>query len=401
MPGSLGELVLGWEKHFRLVQFLDHTPHYVRTFHAWDTAERGDRALARRLVGEQAARDFERYFGVGNAVFRLREQALYRVVLEKRPAPKVSAAPIRPRDVDSPESPVIRRVGGASTEAVRAHYDVSNDFYRLWLGPTMMYSSGRWEAGAERASLEDAVDNKIDTFVRWTGAAGAGRLLDVGCGWGHTLRRAVQRHGVRTAVGLTPSRAQWEHLIAHPAPGVEPRCERWEDHRPLAPYDAVLTFGAFEHFARDGSTGAERVAAYRSFFRRCYDWLAPDGRVGVETIGHDDAPDTDEPQGRGPLGDTVLSVYPESLCPNLSELVLGFEPWFEVEVLESAAADFARTMQHWTSALRANQQAADDLVGPDRTKQYRRYLIASDVQFRLGVITNYRVVLHRRPAPRR
>jgi cyclopropane fatty-acyl-phospholipid synthase-like methyltransferase len=94
-------------------------------------------------------------------------------------------------------------------------------------------------------------------------------------------------------------------------------------------------------------------------------------------------------------------VYPESLCPNLSELILGFEPWFELEVLQSAASDFARTVRQWTRNLRANLQAAVDLIGPERAKQYRQYLIASDVQFRLGVITNYRVVLHRRAVPRR
>jgi cyclopropane-fatty-acyl-phospholipid synthase len=397
MPASLGEVVLGWERHFRLVRFDEHTAHYVRTFRAWDAAERADRHLARSLVGDEPARAFEQYFAVGPAVFRLREQALYRVVLDKRPAPKASPAPVRPSDLEVNPPPA---APGASTAAVRAHYDISNDFYRLWLGPTMMYSSGRWDSGDRSMTLEQALDNKIDAFVGWTAAAGAGRLLDVGCGWGHTARRVVRRHGIGTAVGLTPSRAQYDFMVTEAVDGVEPRCERWEEHRPAEPYDVVLTFGAFEHFAPDGSTGAQRVLAYRRFFRQCFGWLHPGGRLGIETIAHDDAPDTTSPLGRGPLGDTVLGVYPESLCPNLSELVLGFEPWFEVMRLESAADDFARTMKCWAADLRTHRTTAEDLVGPDTTRQFWQYLVASDVQFRLGVITNYRVVLRRRPAIR-
>jgi cyclopropane-fatty-acyl-phospholipid synthase len=396
MPASLGELVLGWERHFRLSRFDEHTAHYVRTFRAWDTAERAHRQLARSLIGDGPARAFEQYFAVGRAIFRLREQALYGVILERRPPPLMSSAPLQPADL-APDRPA---VGGASTAAVRAHYDISNDFYRLWLGPTMMYSSGRWDPDDRHAPLEDALDNKIDTFVRWTGAVGAGRLLDVGCGWGHTARRAVERHGVGTVVGLTPSRAQHDFMVADNVGGVEPRCERWEEHSTGERYDAVLTFGAFEHFAPDGSTAAQRVHAYRHFFRRCFDWLPPGGRLGMETIAHDDAPDTTSPLGRGPLGDIVLGVYPESLCPNLSEIVLGFEPWFEVRRLESAADDFARTMKCWAGRFRNQRTAVEDLVGPVTARRFWQYLVASDVQFRLGVITNYRVVLRRRPTTR-
>jgi len=394
MPASLGELALGWETHFRLRHFLDHTDHYVRTFRAWSLAERRDRDLARRSVGEARARAFEQYFAVGEAIFRLREQALYRVVLEKRPAPKVWAVVVRPSDVVQ-ASPV----GGASTGAVRAHYDLSNDFYRLWLGPTMVYSSGRWPSRDEPTSLERAVDEKIDVAAVSIGARCAPRVLDVGCGWGHAVRRLVEVHGVGRAVGLTPSPAQHGYAQACATPGAEVRLERWEEHEPDAPYDAIVSFGAFEHFAPDGSRGPERIAAYRRFFARCHEWLVPGGRLALEAIGHDDAPDTDAPLGRGPLGDAVLGVYPESLCPHLGELVLGFEPWFRVQVLESGSDDFARTMQCWARNLRARRDEAIALVGAETVDRFWRYLVASDVQFRLGAITNYRVVLQRRDVP--
>ena len=121
----------------------------------------------------------------------------------------------------------------------------------------------------------------------------------------------------------------------------------------MRPYDAIQSFGAFEHFAKDGTTSTQRIETYRRFFARCFAWLKPDGRLGLETIAHDGAPDTASPLGRGPLGDAVLQLYPESLCPHLCEIVLGFEPYFEVEVLRADADDFARTCRLWQLGLRA------------------------------------------------
>src|SRR5438876_127717 len=82
------------------------------------------------------------------------------------------------------------------------------------------------------------------------------------------------------------------------------------------------------------------------------------------------SPGTSTPLGRGPLGDVVLGVYPESICPHLSELVLGFEPYFEVEVLRADAVDFARTMRGWLVALREQQSRAAGLVGSNVVRRW-------------------------------
>ncbi|HVI17830.1 MAG TPA: class I SAM-dependent methyltransferase, partial [Gaiellales bacterium] len=218
-----------------------------------------------------------------------------------------------------------------------------------------------------------------------------------GCGWGATLRRLVSRHDVRAAVGLTLSEHQREFICRDPVPGAEIRLEGWETYEPQDCFDAIFCFGAFEHFARDGLSAPERVVRYRQFFARCYTWLRPGGRLALETITHDDAPDTAMPLGRGPLGDSVLELFPESLCPQLSEVVLGFEPWFAVEVLRSDAGDFARTFRAWQVALRENESAAATAAGRETARRFRRYLAASEVQFRDGTLTNLRLVLHRRP----
>jgi cyclopropane-fatty-acyl-phospholipid synthase len=393
MPASLAEMVLGWETHFRLSEFLDSTADYVRTFRAWALAYRRRRNDAERLVGPEVARRFDRYLAAGEVCFRLREHALYRVILTKRPQPKSWAVLVRPSDVPPPRSAA--PVAGASPAAVRAHYDLSDAFYATWLGPTMMYTSGLWNAG-DPPDLEAALDRKNDFFAERIRAGPGSRVLDVGCGWGGTLSRLLEHHGVGTAVGLTVSRAQHRYARARPLPGREVRLESWTEHAPDRPYDAVTCFGAFEHFARDGTTGPERIATYRSFFARCFDWTADGARLGLETIAHDDAPDTAVPRGRGPLGDCVLELFPESISPHLSEVVLGFEPWFEVELLRSDAGDFARTMRHWQLRLRAGDAAAARATDPGTVRRFRRYLAASEWQFRDGTLTNYRLVLRRR-----
>jgi cyclopropane-fatty-acyl-phospholipid synthase len=393
MSPALSELVLGWETHFQLDQFHAHPEHYRRTFRAWALALRRHEAEARALVGPDASRTHARYFAGSEALFRLREQTLYRVVLTKRPQAKVWAVTVRPSDLEHAKpSP------GASPAAVSTHYDVSNSFYGLWLGPTMMYSSAMWAEGEEPDDLATAHDRKIDFFAdRVLPSDRSARVLDIGCGWGGTLRRLRETRDLADGVGLTLSPAQHGFLADDPVPGTTISLEDWQDHVPTQPYDAIVSFGAFEHFAQDGSTGPQRIASYRRFFARCHDWLVPGGRLALETIAHDDAPDTDRTLGRGPLGDFVLSLYPESLCPHLGEVVLGLEPYFELETLRSDADDFARTFRAWTIRLRSHREDADRLVGPEVAGRFRRYLAACELQFRTRSITNYRLVLRRRP----
>jgi len=265
----------------------------------------------------------------------------------------------------------------------------------------MMYSSAMWADAADRTDLERAEQQKIDFFAaRVLPGPGPWRVLDVGCGWGGNLRRLAEAHQITHATGLTLSPAQADYLAQHPIPGADIRLEDWNDHGPGEPYHAIFSFGAFEHFARDGTTGPQRIAAYRRFFRSCMEWLVPGGRLGLETIAHDGAPDTNTPLGRGPLGDFVLSLYPESLCPHLGEIVLSFEPFFELEVLRSDPGDFARTCRAWLTALREHEREAAAIVGAPVVQQFRRYLAASEIQFRTRIVTNYRLILRRRPQVR-
>ena len=227
-----------------------------------------------------------------------------------------------------------------------------------------------------------------------------GRLLDVGCGWGAALARPRRRPGL-DAVGLTLSAAQQGALRPVLGRRAEVRLRPGRSTRRSARYDGILSFGAFEHFARDG-TDRSNASSLPPLLRLLPRVAGPGGRLGLETIAHDDAPDTAAVKGRGPLGDAVLELFPESLCPHLPEIVLGFEPWFRLEVLRSDAADFARTFRAWSVRLRGAERRGGELVGADTVTGLpalpRR---PARSQFRTGTLTNYRLVLRRRETPHR
>ena len=192
MPASLSEMVLGWETHFQLVAFLDTPADYLRTFRAWALAHRSRRRAADtagRSRGQR--RRFARYFAAGEVCFRLREHALYRVVLAKRPQPKRWAVPVRPSDV--PDDARGRRAAPRRTPSGPTTTCPTSST-RPGSGPSMMYTSGLWGRRRDPPDLEPALDRKIDFFAERVAAAARRRVLDVGCGWGGTLRRLVQ-HG--------------------------------------------------------------------------------------------------------------------------------------------------------------------------------------------------------------
>ena len=147
--------------------------------------------------------------------------------------------------------------------AVRHHYDVSNEFYRLVLGPSMVYSCAYFDSAAD--TLEQAQDRKLDVVCRKLRLAAGESLLDVGCGWGSLVLHAAANYGVR-AVGVTLSEPQAELARERIRDaGLAERCEiRVQDYREVSdgPYDKVASIGMYEH------VGASRLDRYMGRLRR-------------------------------------------------------------------------------------------------------------------------------------
>jgi cyclopropane-fatty-acyl-phospholipid synthase len=272
---------------------------------------------------------------------------------------------------------------GASPQAIQQHYDVGNDFYQLWLDDTLSYSCALWNEDETDDALGQAQRRKLDYHIAESRAAGGACVLDVGCGWGAMLDRLVHDHGVGRAVGLTLSAEQAAWIAARRDPRLEIRLENWLDHQPAQPYDAILSIGAFEHFARPEWTDAEKVEAYRAFFTRCHQWLKADGRLSLQTIAYGDL---GREEGRQTPGHPFLlqEIFPETDLPTLAELVAASNGLFEIVTLRNDRDHYRRTCRVWFDRLLARRAEATALVGEEVVSRYMRYLKFSATLFHYG-----------------
>src|SRR5665213_994514 len=103
---------------------------------------------------------------------------------------------------------------GASPAAVTSHYDLGNDFFALWLDPEMVYTCAMWSGAGDATDLAAAQQRKIDYYLDAASLAAGGRVLDIGCGWGGALRRAIEARGASAAIGLTLSPSQAEFILS-------------------------------------------------------------------------------------------------------------------------------------------------------------------------------------------
>lgn len=281
---------------------------------------------------------------------------------------------------------------GASAAAIRHHYDAGNRFFALWLDPTMTYSCALWQDGDD--SHQTAQERKLDYLAGGAGIGAAARVLDVGCGWGSMLRRLVERHGVKRAVGLTLSDAQARHVRAWGDERCESRIENWVEHQPLEPYDVIVSSGAFEHFASFSMPRAERVQAYRRFFVRCHEWIAPGGRLALQSIVKGSNVHLDRKTTRDMLF-IVDRIFPESEIPWLSEMLEASERRFDVVSVRNDPDHYEKTCGLWLQGLLDEREAATALVGEQMVADYVRYLGAITQHFADRHLGLARVVFQR------
>lgn len=284
----------------------------------------------------------------------------------------------------------LEQAPGASQDAIGSHYDVGTDFFERWLDPTLTYSAALWEDGDD---LESAQLRKLDYAVAEAGAAGARRVLDVGCGWGSMLTRLVEHHGVETAVGLTLSATQHERIAGWDDPRRQVRLEHWHEHEPDEPYDAIVSIGAFEHFVRHGTSRADKVRTYRSFLSRCRHWLAPGGRMYLQAICKGNARVT--PKALADARFVFEEVFPESDVPWPAELAQASEWLFDIVRLRNDPGHYVMTLSAWLERLLEQAEAAAATVEPETYERYERYLRTSRDHFAEGHAGLLRVTLAR------
>ena len=281
---------------------------------------------------------------------------------------------------------------GASPQAIRVHYDLSDEFFKLWLGPEMIYSCAMFDDAQDLAHTQDlarmqdlatAQLRKLDYHIEAAAAANAARVLDIGCGWGGLLERLVLHAGVKNAVGLTlsPSQANW--VRSHARPGIEVREEHWRDHKPGKPYDAIISIGAFEHFAHPDMDSAKKLDGYRDFFAWCDGALTSRGRLSLQTIAYPAPPSESDRKRMAFIGE---KIFPESELPLIWEPIAAAEGRFELVTLRNDREHYYRTLRHWEHNLMARHDEAAALVGEATVADFQRYLRVSSWGFKLGVV---------------
>jgi len=298
---------------------------------------------------------------------------------DARPSPGSHLSPLHGR-------PVKAHSKTENRAAISFHYDVSNEFYRLWLDEERVYSCAYFTSPDE--SLDQAQRNKLEHVCRKLRLRPGERLLDIGCGWGALACWAARHHGVR-AHGITLSRRQLEYAQQRiRSEGLQEQVTvELRDYRDLAAaglYDKVSSVGMFEH------VGLANMPAYLASVRRV---LRPGGLFLNHGITHD------EEGWNKTLATAFINryVFPDGELDCVSNVQLGMErAGFEIHDVEGLRPHYALTLRHWVQRLEANREAALREVDEPTFRVWRLYMATCALEFESGGTGIYQILASKR-----
>lgn len=277
-----------------------------------------------------------------------------------------------------------RHTPDADARQVQFHYDVSDDFYALWLDERRVYSCAYWRDGV--ATLADAQTAKLDHICRKLMLHSGERFLDVGAGWGALLLWAAEHYGVR-ATGITLSRNQHAYvqkLIDERGLSGRVRIEL-RDYRELPedePFDKIASIGMFEHVGR---------ARLPDYFAKLHRLLVPGGLLMNHGITAGGTRNTQLGAGIGEFIDHY--IFPGGELLHLSRVLetMAETGWEAVDV-ENLRPHYARTLWAWSDALEARVAEARQLTTERVLRAYRLYLAGSAMAFERGWMSLHQVL---------
>lgn len=271
--------------------------------------------------------------------------------------------------------------------AVQYHYDVSNEFYSMWLDPQMVYSCAYFETGDE--SLADAQTAKLEHICRKLQLRAGESFLDIGCGWGALLIHAARHHGVR-AVGVTLSKDQHQLAIervraAGLADQIDVRLQDYRDIDSTHKFDKIASVGMFEH------VGLDQLPSY---FSKVYQLLRPGGLTLIHGITASDPESRSVGLGAGEFIERY--VFPDGELPHVSLAIhRASTAGLELHDAESLRRHYSRTLWCWADAFEANLDRLKTIAGDRRCRIWRAYLGGCAHGFSRGWMNIYQLLFSR------
>lgn len=258
-------------------------------------------------------------------------------------------------------------------EDVQAHYDLSDDFYRLFLDESMTYSCAYFEQ--DDFTLAQAQAAKVDLSLGKCQIQPGMTLLDVGCGWGATAMRAASKYDCKV-IGLTLSKNQLATCQERTKndPRIEFRLQGWEEFD--EPVDRIVSIGAFEHF---------RWERHKAFFEKCFQLMPADGRMMCHTILYDN-PTLDE-AFISYIKFIAKKIFPGGELPTLDRMKdQATKAGFRIEKIQSLQQHYAKTLACWAENLKKREEEAVAIANREIVDRYFRYLLESSHYFKIGKI---------------
>ena len=277
-----------------------------------------------------------------------------------------------------------RHTRASDRRAISHHYDVSNDFYALWLDRNRGYSCAYFRHPDD--SLDAAQEQKLDHICRKLNLQPGERFLDIGCGWGGLMLWAAEHYGVR-AEGITLSKNQHDYVQAQiEARGLAQTCRvRLLDYRDLPehePFDKISSVGMFEH------VGQKNFPAY---FGKIYRLLKPGGVVMNHGITSASLDGSELGSGIGEFIERY--VFPGGELAHVSQVMAAMaRENLECLDAECLRLHYAQTLWHWVDRLEARQEEARRMVGEDRFRIWQIYMGGSAHAFERGWLSLFQIL---------
>ena len=272
---------------------------------------------------------------------------------------------------------------GSDKKEVQFHYDISNDFFKLWQDPSQTYSCAYFEK--DDYTLEQAQLAKVDLSLGKLGLEPGMTLLDIGCGWGSTIQRAVEKYDVNV-IGLTLSENQKQHIEQNRFPNIktersmEVRLQPWEQFE--GKVDRIVSIGAFEHFGFN---------KYDDYFKNTYSWVPDDGVQMMHTIV---IPSDEEIKAKKlPLTMSKVrfikfimdEIYPGGRLPLVAQVTdSATRNGWTVTREQHLQEHYVKTLDTWAQNLQDKKDEAVAITSEEIYERFYKYLAGCADLFRDG-----------------